>query len=62
MPVGAVLVHDGEIIAEGHNLVEAADDPTAHAEMLVIRQVTLSNATNNAQSLCRLPIQILLYL
>ena len=40
VPVGAVLVdgRDGEILAEAHNLVEARHDPTAHAELLVIRE------------------------
>jgi tRNA(adenine34) deaminase len=40
VPVGAVLV-DGatsEILGRGHNLVESETDPTAHAELLVIRQ------------------------
>lgn len=38
IPVGAVIVRDGEIIARGHNLTESMKDPTAHAEMLAIRQ------------------------
>ena len=38
VPVGAVIVRDGEIIAKAHNMVETAGDPTAHAEMLAIRQ------------------------
>ncbi|GAA4828959.1 nucleoside deaminase [Algivirga pacifica] len=37
-PFGAVIVKDGEIIAEGHNLVVGTNDPTAHAEMVVIRE------------------------
>ncbi len=39
VPVGAVLVDGvtGEIVAAAHNLVESAADPTAHAEMLVLR-------------------------
>ena len=39
VPVGAVLVHDGSLVARAHNLVEELRDPTAHAEMLVIKQV-----------------------
>ncbi|MBI5642997.1 MAG: nucleoside deaminase [Deltaproteobacteria bacterium] len=37
VPVGAVLVHKGEIIARGHNMREARQDPGAHAEFLAIR-------------------------
>ena len=38
IPVGAVIVRDGEIIARGHNMTETMKDPTAHAEMLAIRR------------------------
>lgn len=38
VPVGAVLVKDGEIVGRGHNLRETSNDPTTHAEMLAIRQ------------------------
>ena len=37
-PFGAVVVRDGKIIAEGVNRVTSANDPTAHAEVLAIRQ------------------------
>lgn len=37
VPVGAVLVRDGVVIAAAGNRVEELADPTAHAEMLVIR-------------------------
>jgi len=37
VPVGAVIVKDGEIIAEGWNRPIANHDPTAHAEIQVIR-------------------------
>lgn len=37
VPVGAVVVCDGKIIASAHNLVEKKKDPTAHAEILAIR-------------------------
>lgn len=33
VPVGAVIVLDGQIIARAHNLTETLNDPTAHAEM-----------------------------
>ena len=36
VPVGAVLVHQDQIIARGHNQVELLQDATAHAEMLCI--------------------------
>jgi tRNA(adenine34) deaminase len=38
VPVGAVLVRDGEIAAVGFNQKEANHDPTAHAEMVALRQ------------------------
>ena len=38
VPVGAVLVRNGEIIAKNHNRCVTTRDPTAHAEILVIRQ------------------------
>jgi len=38
VPIGAVLVKDGEVIASGHNLKETLQDPTAHAEMIAIRE------------------------
>ena len=37
-PFGAVIVRDGNIIAEGVNRVTADKDPTAHAEVVAIRQ------------------------
>lgn len=40
VPVGAVVVLDGQIIARAHNLVEATKDPTAHAEVLALRQAS----------------------
>ena len=38
VPVGAVVVREGRIIAAAHNAPRALNDPTAHAEMLVIRE------------------------
>ncbi len=37
VPVGAILVKDGEIIASGSNAVIGLSDPTAHAEVLALR-------------------------
>ncbi len=37
-PVGAVIVRGGKVIASAHNLKESLPDPTAHAEMLALRQ------------------------
>ena len=45
VPVGAVIVKDGEIIARAHNLKETLKDPTAHAEILAIREAC--NKLNN---------------
>ena len=38
VPIGAVIVKDGEIIARGHNMREIWKDPTAHAELIAIRE------------------------
>jgi len=37
VPVGAVLVVDGQLLAAGHNLRETDHDPTAHAEIVAMR-------------------------
>jgi tRNA(adenine34) deaminase len=38
IPVGAVVVRDGEVIGSGHNEREVRADPTAHAEMIALRE------------------------
>lgn len=38
VPVGAVLVQDAEVLGEGFNSPISLDDPTAHAEIIAIRQ------------------------
>ena len=40
VPVGAVVVCDGEIIAEGFNRRETWQDPTAHAELIAVRRAS----------------------
>ena len=40
IPVGCVVVLDGKIIGKGHNLKETLNDPSAHAEVIAIRQAT----------------------
>jgi len=38
VPVGAILVREGQVIARDHNRCIELSDPTAHAEMLVLRR------------------------
>lgn len=38
VPVGAIVVFKGEIIARAHNLTKSLSDPTAHAEILALRR------------------------
>ncbi|RDV24725.1 tRNA-specific adenosine deaminase, partial [Lysinibacillus fusiformis] len=38
VPIGAVLVYDGEIIARAHNLRETTQNATTHAELMVIQE------------------------
>ena len=52
VPIGAVVVMDGKVVARRHNEREATGDPTAHAEILALRDAAavvgswrLSNAT-----------------
>ena len=42
VPIGAIVVLNGKIIARGHNMVEKLNDPTAHGEM-----IALTSAFNN---------------
>src|SRR5688572_46803 len=36
VPVGAIVVRDGVVLAAGHNLINARNDPTAHAELIAV--------------------------
>ena len=45
IPVGAVVVKDGEVIAKGHNLCESAHSATAHAEILAIESASAALGT-----------------
>jgi tRNA(adenine34) deaminase len=38
VPIGAVIVREGEVIGSGHNEREERSDPTAHAEMIALRE------------------------
>ncbi|WP_268898751.1 tRNA adenosine(34) deaminase TadA [Brevibacillus migulae] len=40
VPIGAVIVRDGEIVGRGYNLRETRKDPTLHAEMIAIREAS----------------------
>ena len=42
VPIGAVLVREGEVIGAGHNEREVRADPTAHAEMIALREAARS--------------------
>ena len=43
VPVGALLVREGHVLGRGRNLTERKQDPTAHAEMLAIRQAVAAS-------------------
>ena len=38
VPIGAVIIRDGELLAAGHNEREVRQDPTAHAEVIALRE------------------------
>ncbi len=40
VPVGAVLIHEGKMLAGAHNLRESSQNPVAHAELLVIQKAS----------------------
>ena len=45
IPVGALVVRDGEVLGEGWNRPIAAHDPTAHAEILALRAAAAKPVT-----------------
>jgi tRNA(adenine34) deaminase len=45
VPVGAVIVHEGEVIGTAHNERELRNDPTAHAEMIALREAARALAS-----------------
>jgi tRNA(adenine34) deaminase len=46
VPVGAVVVVAGRIVAEGYNLTRSHNDPTAHAEMVALRKAARRMGTS----------------
>jgi tRNA(adenine34) deaminase len=45
VPVGSVIVYEGHVVARGHNLREATQDPTAHAELLALKEAARALGT-----------------
>jgi tRNA(adenine34) deaminase len=45
VPIGAVLVGDGEVVAAAHNERELRQDPTAHAEIIALREAAQAAGT-----------------
>ncbi|PMB19062.1 tRNA-specific adenosine deaminase, partial [Fischerella thermalis CCMEE 5319] len=48
-PYGAVIVKDGEVVAVAHNTVKRDNDPSAHAEINVIRSLTAKLQNNSLE-------------
>ncbi|MFH1310413.1 MAG: tRNA adenosine(34) deaminase TadA [Candidatus Omnitrophota bacterium] len=57
VPVGAVIVYNGEIIARAHNQIRTLKDPTAHAEMIAITQAA-AHLENERLNECSLYVTI----
>jgi tRNA(adenine34) deaminase len=45
VPIGALVVRDGEVIGSGHNEREVRADPTAHAEMIALREAARASGS-----------------
>ena len=58
IPIGAVIVCEGRIIARAHNEVERLLDPTAHAEVLAITSATQSLGGKFLSSGCTLYVTV----
>ena len=52
VPVGAVIVHEGALIATAHDQREQLQDPTAHAEMIAITQAAAAQAVGDCKIAC----------
>ena len=57
VPVGALVVKDGNIIAKAYNKVESLKDPTAHAEILALREAGIILNTPNLSG-CELVVTL----
>ncbi len=52
VPIGAVIVAAGRVIARGHNMTERLHDPTAHAEMIALTAATEAMGGKYLQNCC----------
>jgi tRNA(adenine34) deaminase len=57
VPVGALVIKDGEILGQGHNRNLLDNDPTAHAEMVALRQAS-SKFGNHRLTGCEMVVTI----
>jgi tRNA(adenine34) deaminase len=57
VPVGAVIVHKGQVIGKGSNQIEMLQDPTAHAEMIAITAAA-SHLTSRRLAECTLYVTL----
>ena len=57
VPVGAVMIHEGKIISQAHNQPISPNDPTAHAEILALRQAA-KKLGNYRLTVCTLYVTI----
>ena len=52
VPVGAVVVHQGELVGAGHNERERRQDPTAHAETLALQAAARRAGAGGCSTAC----------